>query len=304
MLVGEPKTLIGPLYNDGDGPWTAIGLAKSWTLSADESADDLEKSESEADRKTDSEVRPRVRVVLKRRDDLPFVTQHEVGAGRIVTVLAGIDKRWTNWPSDLTFPPFLLLTNATLWSGAAPPTHRTIDQELVRVLPTDKYLPDLVFIPAASEPPRVPVDLTAEAPAPDETSGEIDAGAAPRVNLDPQEMVIAGQANVDELLRPGISEWVLTQANGRGEVIPVASVIQIGEGDLKRVDTAEVQQALLPLNVQFVKSSVWSETNRAAGSSTLTLLLLGLLGLVLAAEQALASWASYHVSPSPILRKA
>jgi hypothetical protein len=75
-------------------------------------------------------------------------------------------------------------------------------------------------------------------------------------------------------------------------------VIQIGEGELQRSTPAEIQQALLPVDVQFVSSSTWSEENQTAGSSTLTLLLLGLLGTVLAGEQLLAYWASYHVAPT------
>ena len=62
---------------------------------------------------------------------------------------------------------------------------------------------------------------------------------------------------------------------------------------------AEVQK-LAPLDVKFVSSSVWSEENRTAGSSTLTLLLLGLLGIVLAGEQLLAYLASYHVKPDAV----
>ena len=46
------------------------------------------------------------------------------------------------------------------------------------------------------------------------------------------------------------------------------------------------------------RSTMASEENRTAGSSTLTLLLLGLLGTILAGEQMLAYWASYHVPPS------
>ena len=68
---------------------------------------------------------------------------------------------------------------------------------------------------------------------------------------------------------------------------------------LASTDPAAIAQQLLPLEVKFVTSSVWSEENRTAGSSTLTLVLLGLLGTILAAEQSLAYWASYHVSPSP-----
>jgi hypothetical protein len=114
--------------------------------------------------------------------------------------------------------------------------------------------------------------------------------------LDPLEMVIAGEPNVAEILRPGISEWVLTGNDGRGQVEPVASVIRIGEGDLSRASPAAITQSLLPLEVKFISSRVWSEENRTAGSSALTLFLLALLGIFLAGEQALAYWASYHVS--------
>jgi hypothetical protein len=77
----------------------------------------------------------------------------------------------------------------------------------------------------------------------------------------------------------------------------LASVIRVGEGELERADPAAIQQQLLPLQITFMKSSAWSDDNQATGSSTLTLLLLALLGLILAAEQMLAYWASYHASP-------
>ena len=108
-------------------------------------------------------------------------------------------------------------------------------------------------------------------------------------------MVIDGDASVAEILQPGISEWALTRIDGSGQVLPVASVIRIGEGELERADAAAIQQQLLPLQITFMNSSAWSE-NQATGSSTITLLLLGLLGLILAAEQLLAYWASYHAS--------
>ena len=99
-----------------------------------------------------------------------------------------------------------------------------------------------------------------------------------------------------EILRPGVSEWMLTNRDGSTNVFPVASVIRVGEGNLQRADRAEIAQKLLPLRIKFVSSSVWSDENRNAGSSTVTLLLLGLLGIVLAGEQLLAYLASYHVT--------
>ena len=120
------------------------------------------------------------------------------------------------------------------------------------------------------------------------------------VDLAPDDMVIEGSDQVAEILQPGISEWSLTRIDGSGQVIPIASVIRMGEGELGRADPAAIQQQLLPLEVTFVSSAVWSEENRTAGSSTLTMVLLALLGLILAAEQSLAFWASYHASPNTV----
>ena len=304
VVLGDEGTLLDPLRGGGDAQWALLGLARSWSLQeTDQPEASDENTQGEPQAETQSQ-RTRTRVVLRRRDGKPYVTQHEVGRGQVVTVLSGIEGRWTNWNSDPMFVPFLLLTNASLWSGAAPPTYRAIDDSLVRMLPPDQYTANAIFVPASPEPPRVPIEVVGEDP-PDTAAIDGFAGQPiPRVNFDPQEMVIEGESNVDEILRPGISEWALTRADGRGEVVPVASVIQVGEGDLKRANTAEIQQSLLPLKVKFVSSTAWNQENRVAGSSTLTLFLLGLLGLILAAEQALAYWASYHVSPSPIVRRA
>lgn len=277
VVFGENSPLTEPLRGVGDAALSLIGISRSWKL--EEVAED------------DDSPTPRVRVALKRRDGEPLVTQHDVGKGRVITSLVGLDGRWTNWPGDPTFVVFLLQSNAYLWSGAAPPTSRYVDDPLERLLPAQSYAAgaSVTFFPAAAEPPRVPLDLP---PEPNDDDGR----EVLKVGFDPKEKVISGDENVDEILRPGISEWALTRADGRGEVIPVASVIRVGEGDLARADPAEIRQELLPLEVKFVSSSVWSEENRTAGSSTLTLLLLGLLGTVLAGEQLLAYWASYHIS--------
>jgi hypothetical protein len=282
VQFGEPSTLLAPLRSGGNAVFALVGVSQSWELDALATGEPPDPNH------------PRVRTVLRRRDGKPWVTQHEVGRGRVITVLTGLSGRWTNWPGDPTFVVFLLQSNALLWSGAAPPTRRFIDDELVRLLPVDSYTGEVSYLPASNEPPRAPIDIISEEIASESASD----GPVFQISIDPNEMVIAGQENIDEILRPGISEWMLTRSDGSGQVIPVASVIRVGEGDLLRADPASIQQQLLPLEVKFISSSVWSEENRTAGSSTLTLLLLGLLGTILAAEQSLAYWASYHVSPN------
>lgn len=282
QFADQNSPLLAPLVAAGDAAFTLVGVLRSW---------DLESTELNVAADVDA---PRVRTLLKRRDGKPLVTQHDVGQGRILTVTMGLDGRWTNWAGEPSFVIFLLQTNAMLWSAAAPPTLRYVDNELMRLLPIDDYTNEVNYLPATDEPPRIPITVSAN---------QVATGAAGdppvyAIEMDPNEMVIAGEANIAEILRPGISEWMLTRSDGRGEVIPVASVVRVGEGDLTRADPASIRQQLLPQEVKFISSQVWSDENQAAGSSTLTLLMLGLLGLILAGEQMLAYWASYHVAPT------
>ena len=274
VQFGERSALLDPLRSGGDGAFALVGVVRSWSLDPNIDADS-----------------PEVRTLLRRRDGLPLVTRHEVGRGRVITVTMGLDGSWTNWPGDPTFVVFLLQANADLWSGAAPPTERLVDSPLVRWLPENRYASTALYLPATKQPPRIPIELTAT----------IDQASTPspavmKLTLDPNEMVIDAESNVDEILQPGVSEWALTRTDGRSEIIPVASVLQVGEGDLSRADHAAIAQQLLPREVVFVSNTAWSEENHAAGNSTLTLLMLGLLAMLLAAEQTLAYWASYHVS--------
>ncbi|MCP4941666.1 MAG: hypothetical protein GY924_06740 [Planctomycetaceae bacterium] len=291
LQFGDPSSLVAPLTVAGEAAFALVNVARSWTLEQENPSADNSTSDEATTDEPNAE-RPRVRNVLLRRDGEPFVTKHNVGEGSVVTVLSGLDGRWTNWSGDPTFVVFLLQTNALLWSGAAPDTQRFIDSSLVKRLPVEQYTDQVTYIPANNEPPRIPIELASTLVEPDSAADE----PVYVVDVSPDEMVIDGDASVAEILHPGISEWALTRIDGSGQILPVASVIRIGEGELERADAAAIQQQLLPLQITFMKSSAWSDENQATGSSTLTLLLLGLLGLILAAEQLLAYWASYHAS--------
>ncbi|MFG0262097.1 MAG: BatA domain-containing protein [Novipirellula sp. JB048] len=286
VLFGDSPELLAPLRSGGDAALSLIGVTRTWTLEPPALAADSDPN------------RPRVKTVLQRRDGDPFVTQHDVDRGRVITVLSGLDGQWTNWPGDPTFVVFLLQANADLWSGAAPPTRRFVDDPVERSFTLDQYAAQATYLPATDQSPRVPIELVAQ-PIADDDGTDDDPRSRVRVALDPREMVIADEANVNDVLTPGVSEWALTEADGRGQIIPVASVIRIGEGDLKRAAPAVIQQGLLPVEVKFFSSEAWNAENQTVGSSRLTLLLLGLLITLLAAEQALAYWASYHTASLP-----
>lgn len=331
IKLGEASDkLFAPLASAGQAAFGLVGLSETWQIQPDgetlDRTDELGEEVSSADDSANAGSAPEImapeimrpeimppeimppEIILERRDGMPFVLQHNVQQGRVVTVLAGLDGSWTNWPGDPTFVVFMLQTNALLWSGASPPTTRYVDDSIALALNKQRYTSDVEFVPAANEPPRFPIELslTDSANSPETNSLQTnslqtnspEANASESVwstDVKPYEQVISGDANVDQWMRPGISEWSLTALDGSKTVRPVAGVVRVGEGDLRRAEQAEISQQLLPRTIKFVSSDVWSNQNQFAGSSRLSLALLGLLALILAAEQALAYWASYHV---------
>ena len=311
LMMGEDSSqLLGPLESSSENPFAMVGITRSWELKLREAdrgplVPPLNPAHSGATESNDGKPNSpdpaiRVRRIIDGRDGRPLVTLHDLGRGRVVTVMTGLDLESTNWTGDPTFVVFMLQTNAMLWSGAAPPTQRPIDARITKFLPVESYSGSVMYVPAVSEPPRVPIDVV---PLRGDLSVESGRDVLPatvqgdsfKVFVDPQEMVINGNAGVETWLTPGVSEWALMRIDGSLQIEPIASVIAGGEGDLARADQAAISQSLLPTEVRFVTSDAWNNQHKVAGSSTLTLLLLALLGLILAAEQSLAYWASYHV---------
>ena len=291
LRLGESSdVLLAPLASAGEAALALVGVSKSWKIDL---SDDAEPSDNQPQGDT------RIRQVIDRRDGLPWVLQHNVGQGRVITVLSGLDGSWTNWQGDPSFVVFMLQSNALLWSGAASPTQRFVDAPLLKVLPQQQYTGDVSYVPASTQPPRVAIEIKSDSEGnPLSQVDPSDGIPAYRIRLDPKELMIAGDSSVEQWLRPGISEWSMMAVDGSLVVTPTAGVIRVGEGDLKRADQAEIAQSLLPTEVKFMTSTAWSDQNQTAGNSALSLLMLGLLSLLLAAEQALAYWASYHVRGS------
>ena len=108
IVFGDRSSYLDPLSGSGDAAFALVSVAQSWAIDSSDVSDENSTGES---------AKPRVRSVLERADGQPMVMQHDLGRGRIVTVATGLDGTWTNWPSDPTFVPFLLLTNATFGAG-------------------------------------------------------------------------------------------------------------------------------------------------------------------------------------------
>ncbi|MEO9590977.1 MAG: hypothetical protein ABJG45_05305, partial [Rhodopirellula bahusiensis] len=283
LVLGKNADLLGPIASAGNGIFGLVSIRRQWVpamSAAEELREELTGDEAEAE-----PVQANVQTLLARSDETPVATLHGLGRGRIVTVTTGLDGNWNNWPGDPTFVVFLLQSNAMLFSGAAPPTSRMVDSVAEIDVPGESYLPTVVLLPPAEEPPRLEIELEAAA---NESS----------IQVSPRELIVADQAGLDELLMPGTIEWQRTGTDGQTSVMPVASVLKVGESDLSRVSSAEVIRDLLPLEVEFLSPGDWGDSGVGGGMSTFLLILLALLVLMLAIEQMLAAWASYHVRPT------
>jgi len=284
MILGRPHPLIEPLVPIGDAAFAVVGLTNSWTLTPTT-------TEPNASGGADAEAASPVREILLRRDGRTLVTQHDVGRGRVVTSLVGLDGAWTNWSGDPTFVVFLLQANAFLWSAASPAVQSTVEEGVRRRLPADNYIGDVSFFPPVNEPPRVSVQW---APKGD--------GANRELVISPIDEVISGGSDIDSLLVPGIAEMIISGIDGQNQVIPAALTITIGESDLARAPAEEIRRAVQPVDVRFVTAGQLAEQFGGPSGSATTLVLLALLILFLAIEQILAYLSSYH--PPAVSREA
>tara|TARA_R110002073_G_scaffold230604_1_gene391707 strand:+ start:11286 stop:13874 length:2589 start_codon:yes stop_codon:yes gene_type:complete len=283
LVLGKNADLLGPIASAGNGIFGLVSIRRQWVPAvspAEELREELTGDEAEVEL-----AQSNVQTLLARADETPVATLHGMGRGRVVTVTTGLDGNWNNWPGDPTFVVFLLQSNAMLFSGSAPPTSRMVDSVAEIDVPSENYLPTVVLLPPANEPPRLEIELEAES-------------SESTITVSPRELIVADQAGLDELLMPGTIEWQRTGTDGQTSVMPVASVLNVGESDLARVTSAEVIRDLLPLEVEFLSPGDWGASGVGGGMSTFLLILLMLLVLMLAVEQALAAWASYHVRPT------
>ena len=311
VLSESTSVITDPIRAVGDSALSLVGLSDSWTLQrraiGEWESTDSRETGVDGDRSNAADTDPtpaqttRPTTILRRRDGLPLVTSQELGDGQIITVLTGLTGEWTNWAGDPTFVVFLLQSNAELWSSAAPMVNRLISDPL-KISSSIPGPIEATFYPPSNSPPRAGIEFVIDPDSADQeierTAGNVSAGAT--ASIDPAKRFIENDPSFESLLSPGLGELVQIDADGSSSVRPIATVIVPTDSDLKRSDSAAVLQALQPIRATFVTSSAWSEENSRSASSTLSLVLLGILAAMLLIEQTLAAWASYHSRPTPI----
>jgi hypothetical protein len=266
LSLGESHPVIAPFVSLGDAALSLVRVQRSMGMDLEQAA-----------------TSPLTRL-LNRRDGEPFVLQHDVGRGRIITVLGSLDSNWMNWTGDPTFVVFMLRANAFLWSAMAPQTARRVDEPFVVSGSQDEYSRMANYLPAVEVAPRIPIEK------PGETAGE----TLLSFELNPLEAAIEGSADLDAMLNPGISELWLTRLDGTPEARLSAANISGMEGDLAQTEQTKIRTALQPVPVSFSDASEVIASDETSGGNLMALVLFAVLGLLLASEQILAYYASYH----------
>ena len=118
---GESASCWRPLRGGGDAAFALVGVAKSWELE--------ELGVGDEDPIRDA-ARPRS---LQRRDGKPLVTQHEVGRGRVITVLTGLDGRGRIGPATRPLSSSCCSPMLTCGAERRRRLGRYVDDPLVRL---------------------------------------------------------------------------------------------------------------------------------------------------------------------------
>ncbi len=223
-------------------------------------------------------------IVATGPDKRPLIVDKTIGQGHAVTFLGGLQKEWSNWAQDPTFVVFALRTMGYLGSFRHKATERSVGDPIEMIVAGQTILPDAeLLFPARDGASRIRLQPQVQ------TKNADIAKFTLAIDLQP-----SARDMIDDLLRPGLFEGWMINANGDYLNQNFAHNVSAAEGDLTRVSPRELEQKL-PVKVKSAESISGAGMNsQQAAHSTL---LMALLTLLLLGEQALAYSASFHTSP-------
>jgi len=216
---------------------------------------------------------PGVEVVANGPGGRPILIDSPFERGRVLTLLTGFSNDWSNWVSDPTFVVLMLRSMGYLGNARKPPTSQPVGSEIDMVLTNTTVLPEAeVIVPARGEGIRVrlprEVETTSEAQTVSRLNLAIDLGGADR-NL------------TDSILRPGVFEAWMTDAQGNQIVRSYARNVSAAEGDLEVIPHAELTRKLggIPHESEHAEAlrTMASNTHATAQSNSLVVLPVCLL---------------------------
>lgn len=234
----------------------------------------------------DTVQRPGVEVVATGPSNTPLLIDQPFGSGRSLALLTGLSKDWSTWAQDPTFVVVALRSLGYLGSFRRAPTSQSVGSPMLMVSNQSVVLPEAeILLPASSSTgPRLrwlqPVVLDQSANA-----------ARVEIAID---MAETNRELIDGLLRPGVIEAWMVDAQGKRTFQNFAYNVAAAEGNVERVAQHELERALGEIPVQIRSAQAVSGSGLNADETAQSTLLMGLLALLLFGEQILAYSASYH----------
>ena len=216
-----------------------------------------------------------VEVLARLRNGAPLAIEKRLGTGRVVVQLSKLSPQstdqgvWSNWSINPVFPVYANELVGYLSAARRRFDQRSVDEPLALVLAEADYQPEVrIRAPGAGESETTAIVAAAE-------DGEYVVDAPGKV-------------------RSGVWEFQLTTRDGKTETQLAAVNVPAGEGELHRLDEAELAERLPGIDYEFSLASEYSDaSDQLAGVRLSDALLYALAGLLIA-EQLFAVATSYH----------
>ncbi len=223
------------------------------------------------------------RVIARLRNGDPLAVESRFGKGRVVVFLTTASPAWNNWARNN--PSFVVVVQELQSFIARRPRDersRDVGAPLSVDFSAENYVSNVRFIPPA-----------------DKGGGEADKKAAAALSAG---TIVAAVPEKDGILRAtladadrgGFYEAQLTKADDGVETRSLAVNVDAAEGDLRAMTAAELAARLEGVDYSFFSAADLKLDEQELAGHNLGDFLLCVVLLMLAAEQVLAYWASYH----------
>lgn len=224
-----------------------------------------------------------VSILARLRNRRPLVVEKQFGEGRVVVFLTSLTPEWNNWANDPSFVVVLLKLQAYLASPLRKTENRLVGTPLEMSLSREAFRGDLTWVlPGARADLPVVLKRSAGTPAPDKPW----AWSLPGLSRDEAN---AGRSGVYEA-------WAATVA-GPLEVRRFAINVDRAESDLAQISSRTLAAKLSPVRVRLRRADELAFDLTEEAGLHRGAWLIGLLVILLIAEQILAYVASYHPAP-------
>ncbi len=282
------------VYNAPDSPFPdTVQIARWFQVAGDWNPDDAERADG-------------VRTLMRLSTGEPVAFEHTLGKGRILTFLVGAGRQWSNWPVAPAAPGYVvmhLLLHQYLQKAVDGIELRELTEPLRLQWPATQYTDTVeVYLPDAG-PGEEPVAdtfarLQASPIAPDRaTPGKSKAAqdlAEPPNSPGGTTAEVQLGVTVQQAERPGVYRIRRFRSEGAVADLSIAMNVPVTESALTLAAAEPFAQSPELSHVRILTADAATALGGASAGRELRWVLLGLLVVVLIAEQLISLRLSFH----------